>query len=417
MASTPVLRRIRLSLGKDAGNAVQLIEQALAHSLTGVSDTVQKIIDNTSDLNALVENLQFAKVYDGIKSAADSAFSSISTDNQAAGQFAQALDQIKTQFQAVTDKANQFGLSLDPINAALEEATSRLRDDFMKTLDQVFNSESGRDWINQIEQLAQTRDQLNRDAVALGIDVPAGGLDKLNQATQTAWSNLLKDKTVDDLAAVKDALGSLHPELADLVDSLTATAAATSAAAASLQSIQALLDNLTGGDLSGLRTTDRLNIANDNYANTLALVRGGDTSQYDALAGAGQNAVQLALQAYGNGPQTAAERAGITSNLQAIIAGRSFASGTDFTPPGLIRVGERGPEWLMQSGGNRIFPNGVNPPANDEAVALLRQVVTMLNVNNKINQEAGDDNGRRLDRVHRALTTPALSEPPRRKVA
>jgi len=36
-----------------------------------------------------------------------------------------------------------------------------------------------------------------------------------------------------------------------------------------------------------------------------------------------------------------------------------YADGTDSTAPGIIKVGERGPEYLVQKGGHQVIPNDI----------------------------------------------------------
>jgi len=56
--------------------------------------------------------------------------------------------------------------------------------------------------------------------------------------------------------------------------------------------------------------------------------------------------------------------------------GSFHAGGTSNTAPGWIMVGEQGPEWLYQGGGNKVLPTGAPPPAaaNDDLVAELKRL-------------------------------------------
>ena len=128
--------------GSDAGTVVQEVAQFLSQhmDLSGLSPTLGKIVstlslDQLQSADALTAAKQFADAYDQIKTAADSSFASVESGAQVAGPFEQAMTQITTTFGQLTDQATQYGLSLDPINAALAEATKRLNVDFAKAVD------------------------------------------------------------------------------------------------------------------------------------------------------------------------------------------------------------------------------------------------------------------------------------------
>ncbi len=124
----------RFELGKDAEEATRLVELALVRSVKGLSNTAQIVVNTLDDPALIAQGLAFAKVYDNLKKAADSAFSGISSDTEALGPYAQALEQLKTTFDDLTDQANSFGLSLDPIIAGRAEANIRLTKDFDKAV-------------------------------------------------------------------------------------------------------------------------------------------------------------------------------------------------------------------------------------------------------------------------------------------
>jgi hypothetical protein len=58
----------------------------------------------------------------------------------------------------------------------------------------------------------------------------------------------------------------------------------------------------------------------------------------------------------------------------------AYASGTGSTAPGWVMVGEQGPEWLYQRGGNTVLPSGVSPPAaaNDDVLAEMQRQRDLL---------------------------------------
>lgn len=357
----------RFNLGKDAARAVEIVQLALSRSVTGVSDTMRKVIDSITDPALLENGIRFAAVYDNLKKAADSAFSSIASDTQQIGPFAQALDQIKTIFRDITDQAVQFGLALEPVNAGLAEATKRLTDDFNRGI---------------------------ADAIT-GIEAPVDLL--IAQAQREGKARL------DDAIAVGGNIVQVNRLNALILDQIWTS---------QTQSLQQLADSLRGGSLSGLTTVGQLAAANDNFARTLALVQGGNLAEIGNLTAAGQSALALSSQAYGNGPQTAGLRADVLSAIDQVLVSRSFAEG-GVTLPGWNRVGERGPEWMFSpTGGARVLPNGQSPTDT-----MMREVLAAIQAGNGITQAGLLDLLRAIQAQLAEMQRKSPFDPPRQRVA
>jgi hypothetical protein len=131
--------------------------------------------------------------------------------------------------------------------------------------------------------------------------------------------------------------------------------------------------------LSGIPIGQQITAEQGIFGNELNQVNAGNFNELGNLATAGGNVVSLAQTAFGNAPQTAAIRASVLSNVNQVLSSRSFASGTDNTPPGMILVGEDGPEWMSQNGGNKIYPMGMGGMGSIEGlraeIVRLGQIV------------------------------------------
>lgn len=529
------------SLGTDASDAAAQVMLGLAKGLEGISETMKKVIDAVTDPQQIEAAIQFAKVYENLKEAADSAFTSIDADAKKIGQFETALNRIDEIFAEITDNANLYGLSLDPVTASLAEAKRRLIIDADKTLADLI--------LAMTDPAKAALENLKRAGRELLDDVIAVGADRV----QVEELNLLRLKALwkEQAQVQSQALAQMRTGLAQLKA------------------------ELTRGDISGLTGAQSVAAAQQNFQSIFDQVRGGDLSKADELATAGQDAVRQAQDVYGNAPQTARIRSAVLSAIETIlvnanfandnfatgsfensvynqiitptlqppppvavaavvadvvapvadaavtaaqaaaaiaeaeaaftaawlnaiadsqmasggdaagslstppgkrlvgelgpewmlpatarafgadvgqwtkigrngpevinqpggamilpfpitpaevaakVAARSFAAGTDSTPPGWIQVGERGPEWLHQGGGATILPSGRTPtsgPSNAEIADLLRELIAELRGNTKVAQEHGMISERGFVRVVGALDTKPLSEAPRRQV-
>src|SRR5262249_55505272 len=131
---------------------------------------------------------------------------------------------------------------------------------------------------------------------------------------------------------------------------------------------------LTSGASSGLTPAQQLAALQSKFNTALAAARSpyANDNSYAALSTAGGNLIQAEQQAYGNSKTTADVRSQILSSVNDVLHAHGFASG-GVTTPGWIRVGERGPEWMLQSGRNTVLPNGMSPPSSDAIVGAIRE--------------------------------------------
>ncbi len=288
----------------DAQSAIAATTLAIAQHLEGVSDTFKKVMAQVTDATQIQSAITFITTYDKLKVArdsfasgaetADAAFASIATDSKQVGQFAQAMAQINTMFQGLTDSANQFGLSLDPVKFGLDQATKRLQGDFRKALDSTFNSVTGNDFLNQIE--TAKKDLLNNqnEASAIMLNTDLEVQDKINTIYNTTISNLI---------------ANLQRDLTNLVV------------------------NLTSGPLSGVKIPAAIAAANENYLRELGLVQGGNLGESANLAAAGSNLLTLSQTGYGNGPQTAALRARVLGEINSVLGNSASTISNLITVP------------------------------------------------------------------------------------
>lgn len=359
----------RFNLGKDAANAVNIVELALSRSLTGISDTMRQVINTVTDPSQLQSAIQFAGAYDKLKTAADNAFQSIAGDTQQIGPFAQALQQIQDLFKGLGDQATQFGLSLDPVNAALDEATKRLRDDFNRSIQDMITGIT--DPVHaSVDAINKAGDSLVREAQAVGGDV----------VQVQRLTSLQLDQIWQQQAA----------------------------------SLIQLRDSLTKGPLSGLTAAQQAFAANDNFQAELALVRSGNIGELGNLATAGNSVLQLYQAAYGNAPQTSAVRTSVLDAVNLALTSRGFASG-GVTPPGWNLVGEKGPEWINVPGGTMVLPNGTSP--GGDLAGEIRNLAGLLAGGNQIARQGLFELLRALQAQLAEMQRAPISEPPRRKVA
>lgn len=293
-------------------------------------------------------------------------FSSVAGEINQAGPFAKVKDQLD----AIYANADQFGLSLEAVSAAIADANKRLTADFNRSIqDQISAAETPLQSLVDLEKRAGQ--QRLSDAIAVN-----GNIVEVNRLNADKLTAIWTDQT---------------------------------------KSLSALADEFRYGDLSGLTSAQRLSHANDNYATALASVRAG-SGQFDDLVTAARNVYDLSTSAYGQGPKTVGLRTDILSAIDSVLASRSFARGTDATPPGWIRVGEQGPEWMYQRGGATVLPNGQNPGGADgrEMAGLLRELLVEMRANTGTTRAGLYETVRQLRAQMIEMQRKPLYEPPRR---
>jgi hypothetical protein len=165
-------------------------------------------------------------------------------------------------------------------------------------------------------------------------------------------------KRVDEAKAIGADLAQVDKLNADALTKIWKDATGT---------LKDLSLSLTSGALSGKSAVDQAKAANDNYLKELKLVQGGNLSEATNLATAGNTLVSDYQTLYGNSPTTTKLRTSVLAAVDKVLASRSFAAGTEATPPGWIQVGEQGPEWIYQAGGARVLPAGTLPGVANQA--------------------------------------------------
>lgn len=314
-----------------AQNALALwLVRNSSNSLTG---TVRQVIDagQATDLNGLASDAAFAKTYDAL----DQMFK---LGDQQAGPFAQKLADLKTQFQDITDKATQFGLSLDPVNEALARGTEQLKNQFLSGLDSAYFQAAGLGAVNQLVALAQSRDQAISDAQALGVD--AGS--KIQRVIQAQEAAILASLSPDQISAVADAFAGINAAMAGISDTSKATVAAliqqsqanaqvAATATQAAQSLQAYLNGEALGGLSTLSPSDKLAEAQRQFSVALG---GSDVS---AATSAADALLQAGRAYYATSPGYAALESMTRSQLTGLghrLGLPGFATGGSFTVGG-----------------------------------------------------------------------------------
>jgi hypothetical protein len=165
-----------------AADAIAAATQAAAQNLTGLSSTLTMALQHISDPSQVQAAVAFAKTYDDLGKAQNSfsaALSQISTDTvEKTGPFETALGAINATFTSLSQSAQQFGLSLDPINQALDSATNKLRQDFKTALDEGIAGTSS--VAQSVRSLTQSYQQNVAAASALNL-TDADTLQKIDQ--------------------------------------------------------------------------------------------------------------------------------------------------------------------------------------------------------------------------------------------
>ena len=427
----------RFNLGKDSAQVVETVSLALSRSLEGISETMRTVINQITDPSMLEEGIRFAKVYDDIKKAADSAFTGIDSDLQQIGPFATALENINEIFKEITANAEKFGLSLEPVNLALAEAHRRLTLDFDRAVQDAILG------ITDPTALALQQVQRENEARLKEAEAVGGNILEVNRLNAMLLEQVWEQQK--------------------------------STIVASFESLTALQKSLLQGELSGKSTVERMALAQEDFRTALAAVNAGDLTQLETLVQAGTDVATLSQEAYGNAPQTQTaveellrgidqallqqnvrppvvnvtvtpvvnttstvttsettttvattvdtsavtttvtptETAAVNDNVipvsepQYIDSGAGdggYARGTQFTPPGTILVGEEGPELITQSGGlqvwsnpetekilagtQRAFADGTELNSSSSASAVLDQGVTTAWLETKFNEQA-----------------------------
>ncbi len=385
----------------DSQSAINAIELDIAHGLDGVSDTMKNVLSHVTDPKNIQDAITFALTYENLKKAADDSFKSISTDTAQIGPFAVAMQQISKTFADLTQKAIQFGVSLDPINAGLAEATKRLQTDFQKSLDEQLNKGTGATFLNDLITTSTTFAANLREASAVGLLTSPPTVSKIFQIEQQQAGATLGSLSADQLQEVITTLGQTNPEIAAMAQAIIDTGLAATTTSTAINNLgtgftdikKAITDLTSGTTLSGLTAAQAAAAALSNYRSQLGQVQGGDLSQVSNLSKSATDLISSYQTAYGNAPQTAAVRSQVLDDLNKVAASPAVAAGAVTpatagatplqlalsasgtavtaqagalttaitgaaggslsTPPGWIVVGEEGPEYIGYSGSAR----------------------------------------------------------------
>lgn len=162
--------------GQDAAGAVKATELQLIQSLGNVSGTLGQVLQHINDPSQLQNAVQFADVYDKLSVTSAELTSSLNGNSNAIGAFSQALTQANSTFTQLTSQANQFGVSVAPISAALAAVTATLNQDFKINVAEALSTaiDGGNDFIASLIKIHQSYVQNINDAKALASGVPTG---------------------------------------------------------------------------------------------------------------------------------------------------------------------------------------------------------------------------------------------------
>lgn len=230
-------KNIALGAGIDAGTtALSELDKSLASfTKAGKAATAEA-------LKPMLEELERAKKLD-----LGSEYVKLATDQLGAyldqlrnppdyTQVEQDMASLTGQFQAIREAYKQLNPALvATVDQVEKETRARIKATVQKDADRQLNSALGRDYINQINDLATTRDANARSFAAAGVD--AG---RATEIFNASLKSLLQGLDATDLDVVAASFtGSIH----DLAVSMRDTSAAATAAAAALAAYKADLNS------------------------------------------------------------------------------------------------------------------------------------------------------------------------------
>jgi len=365
----------RYNLGKDANEVVRVVELALARSLQGVSDTVKHVINSIDDPALLEAGIAFAAVYDNMKKAVDEAFSGVPGEIDKIGPFAQALENIGVLFDDLTDKANQYNLSVAPIDAVRLEALKRLTADFDRTIsDAILGIKDPTAQLLEIEKRAGEERVREAEAVA-------GDMAKVQELNALKIEEIMKSTSTVIEQTAEDIKNQF-------------------------KSIEEFRQEVQFGQLSGKKVEAAVAGTMEQFNRVFGEVMAGDLTRLNDLVSLGTQAINFSVEGYGNAPQTNDLRQVILSDINTVLAGRGFARGTTNTPPGWIKVHQD--EWMYQGGGNVVVPKGQSAmPGVDEltqeVMILRKEMGELLAGGNHLAAAIGSEIVKRQDKQTKTL--------------
>jgi hypothetical protein len=326
----------RFNLGKDTDAALKVIEQALIKSITGVSDTMKTVLSQVGTDEDIAAAIQFAQAYESLSDAAEDAFASVEDGSKQMGPFATAMQQIETLFAQLTTSATRFGLSLEPINAALEEATARLQEDFTDALNEVINAASGSSFINELSQTIDDYIASIEEAASIDLADQATG-DLLGTAFMAQINDILDDLDLEQLTEVVTEFQAIATNEAAVVTDLAVAMMATVQAtmdlteaqqrlASALTQIQDYIDQITATASFGVSPEDAFTTAQSQFGTQLAAAQGGDLTALEGITETADRFLQAIEGYYGSSEagtqlfdQVVAQLQGLTGTTTATV--------------------------------------------------------------------------------------------------
>jgi len=218
----------------DVNTAINSIEQQIIQGLdlSQVGPTLRQVLSTVTDPSQLQAAVQFASAYDNLAQATQTALSSIQGLPQSiqdlktgvAGPFEQAINQVNSTFATISQQAQQFGLSLDPVNDALAKATATLQGDFKTALQNAYDQSvnGGSDFIDQAKAAFGTFSENQREAGALGIGDDATVIKQNTAIYESALNSIFSALSPTQLQQVQTAFGGIDENLQQLTQSLIA---------------------------------------------------------------------------------------------------------------------------------------------------------------------------------------------------
>jgi hypothetical protein len=260
----------------------------------------------------------------------------------------QVLKAINDQFDALKTKAQDFGLSIDNLDAARQKAIADLTSGFNDSIQAQIDSFTN-PFKQAMDALTKAQDSRLKEAEKAGAD-----LVKVEQLSGLERERVLKQYN---------------------------------------QNIQQFLDSITTGSGSPLSPTAILSGNAARYNALLAQAQAGNADARQAITGAAGDYLNAARTAFASSGQYFDIYNAVTAALRGLLAPdgttpidpggltlgdgtrlQGFATGTLSAPAGWAMVGERGPELVRFRGGEQVLPNGLRPADNDtgrEQVRLL----------------------------------------------
>lgn len=425
--------------GQDAATVESQVQQLIFQhlDLSGASSVMQKALAGITDPSQIQAAAQAAAQaqadYDSVSKAVSDAVSQVDKQTDALGPYAQAMQALNDKIGQLTDEANKYGLSLDPINQALALGTQQLQAGFQDQISRAYRSASGTDFINQLQDLSAQRNLTLGDAAALGLGGTNATTDQIDATYKAAVNSILGGLDPTQLKIAMNNLEGLPPVTAQLIQSFMDVAAAADksaqatgdassaadAAAAALQKIsagQSLRDFVNSLNTSGSTTNPdaALAAANDNFAQQLALAQAGRID-VNSLIGAAGTLRDDALGYFGSGQRAQAIIAAIRGSLSQLGETQAYDQSIGGLPAATFySLGDYGGPAYQFAGNDNGAAFTAAVSSFSDGAALLRDIKELLDkMNGKLDAllsmtaHAGDDQKALLQDIDSSTGTAA----------